>query len=163
MSTPSPAQFDWGTFSGRVRLFPIPGMVMFPHVLCPLHVFEPRYRRLTQAALAGDQLIAIPTLSDDAVTGEVPSDAKLDAVACLGRIASHHRLADGRYTLLLQGIGRVRLHEELTSSLPFREARAEGVADVYPGGDVDDLECRRLRDDVLARLGKSLSLQAGGI
>jgi Lon protease-like protein len=41
-------------FSGKVRLFPLPNLVLFPHVLQPLHVFEPRYRQLMEDALDDD-------------------------------------------------------------------------------------------------------------
>src|SRR5215467_8895356 len=37
---------------GVARLFPLPDLVLFPHVLLPLHIFEPRYRLLTEDALA---------------------------------------------------------------------------------------------------------------
>lgn len=30
-------------------LFPLPQVVLFPSVRCPLHVFEPRYRQMTEA------------------------------------------------------------------------------------------------------------------
>ena len=48
--------------AGMARLFPLPNMVLFPHVVQPLHVFEPRYRQMTADALAGDRLIAVTLL-----------------------------------------------------------------------------------------------------
>jgi Lon protease-like protein len=49
-------------FSGVVRLFPLPNLVMFPHALLPLHIYEPRYRRMLEDALADDQLLAMSLL-----------------------------------------------------------------------------------------------------
>ncbi len=49
-------------FSGRVRLFPLPNLVLFPHVVQPLHMFEPRYCEMLQDALAGDRLLAMVLL-----------------------------------------------------------------------------------------------------
>jgi len=46
-------------FTGEARLFPLPNLVLFPHVVQPLHIFEPRYRQLTADALSGDRLIAM--------------------------------------------------------------------------------------------------------
>ena len=46
-------------FSGTARLFPLPNLVLFPHVVQGLHVFEPRYRQMTADALAADGLIAL--------------------------------------------------------------------------------------------------------
>ena len=39
-------------FAGQARLFPLPNLVLFPHVMQPLHIFEPRYRELLEDALA---------------------------------------------------------------------------------------------------------------
>ena len=50
-------------FSGTAKLFPLPNLVLFPHVIQGLHVFEPRYRQMTADALAGDGLIAIVMLT----------------------------------------------------------------------------------------------------
>ena len=42
-------------FTGLVRFFPLPDLVLFPHAMQPLHIFEFRYRHLTEDALAGDR------------------------------------------------------------------------------------------------------------
>ena len=49
-------------FAGTARLFPLPNLVLFPHVMQPLHVFEPRYRQMTADALTGDRLIGLVLL-----------------------------------------------------------------------------------------------------
>ncbi|HEY2760280.1 MAG TPA: LON peptidase substrate-binding domain-containing protein, partial [Pirellulales bacterium] len=49
--------FSLEEFSGRARLFPLPNLVVFPHVMQPLHIFEPRYRAMLEEALASDRLI----------------------------------------------------------------------------------------------------------
>ena len=49
-------------FSGQVRLFPLPNLVLFPHVIQPLRVFEPRYVDLLHDALATDRLITMALL-----------------------------------------------------------------------------------------------------
>ena len=99
-------------FSGRVRLFPLPNLVLFPHVMQPLHVFEPRYRCLLEDSLASDRLIAMALLApgwENDYEGRPP----LYPMACLGRVTSFHRLDDGTYNLLLLGLHRVRLvHRE---------------------------------------------------
>ena len=50
------------SFDGNVRLFPLPNVVLFPHVLLPLHIFEPHYRQMTADALASDRLLAMVLL-----------------------------------------------------------------------------------------------------
>jgi uncharacterized protein len=117
-------------FVGKVRLFPLPNLVLFPHVIQPLHVFEPRYRDLVEDALAGDGLIAMAVLAPGWERNYEGRPA-LYPMACLGRIVSHRRLPDGTYNVLLLGLRRVRLLDELPASRRFREAKAELCEDVY--------------------------------
>lgn len=133
MSECEDLSFDPADFQGKARLFPLPNLVLFPHVLQPLHIFEPRYRALFEAAMADDRLIAMALLAP----GWEPDYEGRPAVqpfACLGRIATHQRLEDGRYNLLLQGVRRIELLEELPPTQLFREARAEIREDLYPLG-----------------------------
>jgi uncharacterized protein len=119
-------------FSGKVRLFPLPNLVLFPHVMQPLHIFEPRYRDLLEDALASDRLIAMAVLAPG-WERNYEGRPKLYPVACLGRITTHFRLADGTYNVLVLGLRRVRLVRELTSTRRFREAEVELCEDRYQG------------------------------
>jgi len=124
MSTFEDLSFSFADFSGTVRLFPLPNLVLFPHVMQPLHIFEPRYRALLEDALADDRLIAMATLApgwENDYEGRPP----VHPIACLGQIASCHRLEDGTYNVLLMGLRRVRLVRELEPSDHFRTAEVE--------------------------------------
>ena len=123
--------FSAADFSGTARLFPLPNLVMFPHVLQPLHIFEPRYREMVEEALAGDRLIAMALLAPGWET-EYEGRPAVCPVVCLGRIASHQRLDDGRLNMLLAGLRRARLLRELPPDKLFREAEVEILDDVYP-------------------------------
>src|ERR1700730_12850904 len=92
-------------FDGTVRLFPLPNVVLFPHVTLPLHIFEPRYRAMTADALAGDRLITMMLLRpgwEEQYEGRPP----LYPVGCVGKIVTDQKLDDGRYNLLLRGVSR---------------------------------------------------------
>jgi uncharacterized protein len=132
MSTFDDPLFCSEEFAGKVRLFPLPNLVLFPHVMQPLHIFEPRYRELLEDALAGDGLIAMAALAPG-WEKDYEGRPALYPMACLGRIVSHCRLADGTYNVLLLGLRRVRLATELFSSHRFREAEAELCDDIYMG------------------------------
>lgn len=149
------SSFDEFTFSaeefcGTARLFPLPNLVLFPHVMQPLHVFEPRYRAMLEDSLAGDRLITMGVLSpgwERDYEGRPP----VFPVACLGRVVISHRLAGGAYNVLLVALRRVRLVEELPPQKSFREARAVICEDSYPtkkAGATARLH-RRLRDAFL--------------
>ena len=46
----------------RIPVFPLPEVVFFPGTVLPLHVFEPRYRRMVADCLAGDGRLAVAML-----------------------------------------------------------------------------------------------------
>lgn len=131
-------------FTGITRLFPLGGVVMFPHAVLPLHIFEPRYRQMTEHALASDSFITIvqskPGNSRNGVTA-------IESVGCLGRIIHHERLPDGRFHLLLHGRSRVRITEELTVDTLYRQAQADVMEDLRLDGESDGL-----RQEILALL-----------
>jgi Lon protease-like protein len=110
------------------RLFPLPRVVLFPHAVLPLHIFEPRYKQMTEDALASDSLVTIVQWRAPApsqVVGEPP----IEDVACLGRILEHERLPDGQFNFLLLGRKRVRLIREIPSPKLYRLAEAEILED----------------------------------
>jgi uncharacterized protein len=119
-------------FAGKVRLFPLPNLVLFPHVLQPLHIFEQRYRDLFEDALAGDGLITMATLAPGWERNYEGRPA-LYPMGCLGRVVTHSRLPDGTYNVLLLGVRRVHLLGELDTPRRFREAEAEVFDDEYAG------------------------------
>lgn len=131
MSEPEETAFRPDEFSGVVRLFPLPNLVLFPHVCQLLHVFEPRYRQLVDEAVATDRMIAMAVL-EPGWEGDYEGRPPLCSTACLGRITTHRREPDGRFYLLLEGVARVKLIDELPPKKLFREARATLVEDVYP-------------------------------
>lgn len=111
----------------RLGLFPLPNVVLFPSQLLSLHVFEPRYRRLVSDVIEHNLILAVPRLRpgfDADYYGAPP----LFELCGAGQITEYTRLPNGRYNLVLQGLGRVRLLEELRSE-PYRVARAEMVLD----------------------------------
>jgi Lon protease-like protein len=129
---------DLRHFRNVCRLFPLPGVVLFPHAVLPLHIFEPRYRQMTEDALAGDKLVTIVQLRPDDPSGD-PQRPAIEAIGCLGRIVQHERLPDGRFNFLLVGRKRVRLIRELPSTRPYRQAEAQILEDRYPQAPLEPL------------------------
>jgi Lon protease-like protein len=144
---------DWllANFSGTARLFPLPNLVLFPQVVQPLHVFEPRYRELTADTLAGDQLMAMALLQPG---WEEDYDGRpaLHSVACLGRVIGQKKLTDGRYVILLRGMSRIRIVDELPSSKLYRTASTVLLPDTnLPSLEEAQKLRRRLTELVLPR------------
>jgi len=122
-------------FNGTVRLFPLPNVVLFPQVVQPLHIFEPRYRQMTVDALADDRLIA-PALLRPGWDEDYDGRPAVQPVLCIGRIVAEQRLPDGRFNLLLRGVSRARIVEELSTDKLYRCARVELQAEgTLPAAD----------------------------
>ena len=123
----------------RLPMFPLPNVVLFPHALLPLHIFEERYRVMAREILAGPRFLAmgliVPGQDLDVVDKPV-----IRPVAGVGEVVMAHELDDGRFNLVVRGRARVRIEEELISDRPYRLVRAALLGD----GPVSDE--RELRD-----------------
>ena len=149
-------QMALDSFNGITRLFPLPNLVFFPHALQPLHIFEQRYRQMTADALADDRLLSL-VLLQPGWEQEYDHRPPIHGVACLGRIVADQLLPDGRYNLLLRGLSRVRILEEIPTDDSYRTARVELLAD--PGelaiGELMALR-KQLAEQLLPRFGEGL-------
>jgi Lon protease-like protein len=146
-------QFSPAQFSGVARLFPIPNLVMFPNVMQPLHVFEPRYRALLNDAMENDHLIAVAILApgwESDYEGRPP----LERHACLGRVVASQTVEDGSDNLLLVGVRRICLLDELPPTKAYREAHVAVCEDIYPPDQVE--HGAELKRQLCARLSKFL-------
>ena len=145
--------FDADTFSGVARLFPLPNLVMYPHVMQPLHLFEGRYREMLEDALATDRLIAMALLEPGWET-DYESRPPVARYACLGKVVTHHRLKDGRYNLLLMGVGRIRIAEEMPPLRSFRQAKVELLRETFANDSAHYID--ELQRDLMAAFQQHL-------
>jgi Lon protease-like protein len=132
-----------------IPIFPLPNVVLFPRMPLPLHIFEPRYRKMVADALAGHQTIGMTLLQpgwEDDYLGRPP----VYPVGCAGTIERSEMLEDGRYNIVLRGETRFRIARERMDE-PYRLASVEALAD--PPGDAAEIES--MRDKVLAAIGRS--------
>jgi ATP-dependent Lon protease len=109
-------------------VFPLPGVVLFPGALLPLHIFEPRYRALLADALATHRHMALAFVRMEDGVPDLVENPRFERVAGAGLIVEHSALPDGRSNIVLQGRARVAL-EELPFLPPYRRARARVLAD----------------------------------
>lgn len=121
--------FDETRFKGVARLFPLPDLIMFPHVMQPLHIFEPRYRELLKDALDTDGLIAMCMLAPGWEENYEGRPAVLP-FACLGKVVTYQRTDSGEYNILLLGMRRIRIDRELPPIKAYREAEVTLLDDV---------------------------------
>jgi Lon protease-like protein len=115
----------------------------------PLHVFEPRYRKMVEDALKGHQVIGM-TLLQPGWEPDYLGRPPIYPVGCAGRIEQCEPIENGRYNILLRGICRFRVREEQDGE-PYRMAAVEPL--IEGAGDQASLE--ELRKQVMAALAKS--------
>jgi Lon protease-like protein len=116
-----------------LKVFPLHGVAVLPGTPTPFHIFEPRYKALFAEALRGDRIVAVPALLEkgDALRLRPP----LGRICGAGLVEAEQRYDDGRYDVLVRGVARVRLIEELPlTDAGYREWRAEILEDVWPAG-----------------------------
>jgi Lon protease-like protein len=132
-----------------IPIFPLPDVVLFPRMVLPLHIFEPRYRKMVADSLEGAKVIGLALLRpgwEDGYEGRPPVYER----ACAGLIEQCEPLPDGRFNLVLRGLARVRIVEELAGQ-PYRLARIAAITEAM--GDAEALEAARRR--ALAAIGRA--------
>jgi Lon protease-like protein len=98
----------------------------------PLHIFEPRYRKMVLDARQGHDLVGMVLLCP----GWEPryyARPPIYPIGCAGRIEQHEPLPDGRHNIVLRGVARFTIVEE-QSGEPYRVARIESRPDVATDG-----------------------------
>jgi Lon protease-like protein len=117
-------------------VFPLTGVLVFPGMILPLHIFEPRYRNMVEDALAADAVFGmiqplVPGHDNRPPPGAEKESPDLYTVGCAGYIERWEKLADGRYVLELRGIRRFRSESELPPQRGYRRVKAgyAGFAD----------------------------------
>jgi len=110
-----------------VPVFPLPNVVLFPHAVVPLHVFELRYRTMVRDALSGERMIALALLKPG-WERDYHGSPEFHALACLARFEEVEWLPDDCYDLKLLGLARVRLGSPVRE-YPYRAVRVEVLAE----------------------------------
>jgi len=103
---------------------PLPGALLFPHALLPLHIFEPRYREMLKHALAHHRMFCVALLKPHCV--EWNSTADFFQIATVGLIRACVERSDGTSNLILQGLERVRF-SAFRQEAPFPIATIESL------------------------------------
>ena len=124
-----------------VPVFPLPGVVLFPHAVMGLHVFELRYRTLVRDALQGDRQLVLATLAPGWESDYQGSPA-FHALACIASFEEVAWRPDDCYDLRVRGVTRVRLGREVRE-FPYRACVASA-----------DPEAPYAEDDPLAQVAR---------
>ena len=142
--------FDKKKIPREISIFPLANAVFFPSTILPLNIYEPRYKKMIEDALASNKMIGMTQTRE----GNNPKKPEVFSVGCLGKIDTHTKIADGRYLINLKGLVRFRILSEAETELPYRKFRV--TYDEF----LDDLEKIKFNDkiDVLQLVDKARKL-----
>jgi Lon protease-like protein len=125
------------TLPGQVPVMPLPGALLFPHALLPLHIFEPRYQEMLEHALKEHRMFSVALLKPQRTQWNSTED--FFHVAGVGLIRACVGRGDGTSNLILQGLQRVRF-TGFAQSAPFPIARIEALkSESTPSVETDAL------------------------
>ena len=101
-----------------ISIFPLSNFIFFPQTTVPLNIFEPRYIQMVDDSMKGDRIIGMvqPKKSNQTIP-------ILYNVGCAGKITSFNETEDGRYLIVLDGISRFKILEELNNDKLYRECK----------------------------------------
>jgi Lon protease-like protein len=116
-------------FGRPMPVFPLDQVTLLPQQVLPLHIFEPRYRQMVTDALDASGQIAMAVFDGRDWKQQYHGRPPIRPAVCIGHIAQHEKLADGRYNIILRGVCRARVIKELAprDARLYREAMLEPI------------------------------------
>ena len=101
-----------------IPIFPLSNFILFPKTTVPLNIFEPRYLSMIDDVMKENRIIGMTQPQNS--NKKIPL---LYKVGCAGKITSFNETGDGRYLILLSGISRFKIIEELESPKLYRSCK----------------------------------------
>lgn len=120
----SPVQTRYEDLPQELPIFPLSGALLLPWGRLPLNIFEPRYLNMTLDALKVGRVLGMIQPDYDKVSkDDGKSEPAVYGVGCAGRIASFEETEDGRLLIVLRGLLRFRVQEELEGRGGYRRTK----------------------------------------
>ena len=127
----TPSKINFADLPVEIPIFPLTGVLLLPRGQLPLNIFEPRYLAMVDDAMRTNRLIGMI---------QPKESGALYAVGCAGRIFSYHETPDGRFEIVLDGVCRFRIDEEIAQKDGYRRIKADWSMyqnDMEPMGCLD--------------------------
>ena len=98
-------------------IFPLSNFIFFPNTSAPLNIFEPRYIQMIDDSIKSNRMIG---MAQPKGISNIKKP-ELFKVGCLGKISSFNETDDGRYVIVLNGVSRFNIVEEIDRGKLYRE------------------------------------------
>jgi len=133
----------------KLPLFPL-NTVLFPGMLLPLHIFEPRYREMINLCLTERQPFGVVLIK---AGEEVAAPAAPHPIGTYGQVSRAERLPDGRMHIEMIGQERFRI-----LTLHHDHAYLTGTVEKFPLAQPDCAQAVTLAQALKPWLGRYLKL-----
>tara|TARA_B100001559_G_scaffold179088_1_gene149941 strand:+ start:312 stop:956 length:645 start_codon:yes stop_codon:yes gene_type:complete len=104
----------------EIPIFPLSNFIIFPKTSVPLNIFEPRYINMIDDAMRGNRMIGM--IQPKSFNQKTPD---LYKIGCVGKITSFNETEDGRYLIVLAGVSRFKITEELKTQKLYRLCKVD--------------------------------------
>ncbi len=98
-----------------ISVFPLANFIIFPNTSVPLNIFEPRYIKMIDDSMKTNRIIGMVQPKNNSSVPELYS------VGCAGKITSFDETDDGRYLIVIKGLNRFKILQEINNNKPYRE------------------------------------------
>tara|TARA_S200000501_G_scaffold204065_1_gene191885 strand:- start:164 stop:808 length:645 start_codon:yes stop_codon:yes gene_type:complete len=99
-----------------IPIFPLSNFIIFPNTTVPLNIFEPRYIQMINDSMKSHRMIG---MIQPKKSGELKKP-DLYEVGCIGKITSFNETEDGRYLIVINGVSRFNIDEEVETEKLYR-------------------------------------------
>ena len=100
----------------KISVFPLSNFIIFPNASVPLNIFEPRYVKMIDDSMKTNRIIGMVQPKN-----QKKNTPDLFSIGCAGKITSFNETDDGRYLIIIKGINRFKILQEVNNNKPYRE------------------------------------------
>ncbi len=146
----------------QIPIFPLTGAILLPRGFLPLNIFEPRYREMVEMAQDSNKVIGMVQplgshvsldINKSDLFGTAPRGREVYKTGCAGVISEFKQTGENQYFIVLEGISRFTIVNELPMKHQFREVEV-----IYD--NLDQVSGNSLHDDRVLRRKFSKTLTA---
>ena len=103
-----------------IPVFPLSNFIFFPKTTVPLNIFEKRYLEMVDDAMKSERIIGMVQPKESSQNSPL-----LYKVGCVGKISSFNEMDDGKYMIVLSGISRFEIIQEIKTENLYRKCKVD--------------------------------------
>ncbi|HKY30050.1 MAG TPA: LON peptidase substrate-binding domain-containing protein [Pyrinomonadaceae bacterium] len=137
----------------ELPVFPLP-VVLFPGVPLPLHIFEPRYRKMLSDIKVGNNFFGLSYFDASNAATDFPPAGH---IGCVAEVTETQLLPDGRSNILTIGLIRYRVEDYVEHGDPYLVARVNFFEDQEESGELLTQSSRSVAE-TFARIARAVRI-----